>query len=681
MGILSSLFGIGGGGSRPSTQTVVQSQKIPEELSPFVKELLGEAQTLYQADIERGYDPYTALTTAPFTAEQLQAQEDITGLRGTQAPFIQEALDIQRGGAEKFTPEVAQEYQSPYQRAVTDIEKREAERVFERDIIPRFEKSAVDAGGLSGLGTRATLGRSELQRNQAQLLADIEAKGLQSSFQDARKQFADQKAREQTLAANIGRTGPALFQAGLTEAGATEGVGAQKRELGQSALDEAYFKFLEEQKYPQQTLAEYSGTVYGNPMLGTPSRTTTQTSTPFQPSMGQNLLGLGLTGLNIYGMGGGFSGNFSGQTLANRAYGPASGVRKGGGKVGGLSGLPVVRRQRNGGVLDIESYEADPDEYPRTRLTNLRTPEGRGRRPLSFAEQAKKVQEMFGVTRRDPEAALKRQQEYTSELAKETQEFETGQEAARAKRFERRMARAKEGNPMARFAAIQKAIQAGVMGEQGIDIVEGMEVFGEEMAPLNQKMSDLMNTIEEEDEATKAGQRERKHERVINALKTNKEFQEKLLALPRKEMLEFLATVRGIGDIQKLATDIDKVYLDHQDKQVANAMKKLTYELNLDKALTEKIKVALSNVDLIGVETDIYKVASEALFSNSEIKNSLSKEVIRTIAERAAKLLDVDPQSTGPIRQVPAHVRRRSQNQNLSPRVRRSETDIKSKLK
>jgi len=146
-------------------------------------------------------------------------------------------------------------------------------------------------------------------------------------------------------------------------------------------------------------------------------------------------------------------------------------------------------------------------------------------------------------------------------------------------------------------------------------------------------------------------------------------------------MLEFLATVRGIGDIEKLGAQIDEIYLKDKDRKIDNAMKKLTYELNLDKALTDKIKVALSNVDLIGVETDIYKVASEALFSNSEIKNSLSEEVIRTIAERAAKILGVDPNSTGPIRQEPAHTKRRSQNQNVSPRVRRSETDIKSKLK
>ena len=682
MGILSSLFGIGGTGKQATTTQVIQSQ-IPKELSPFVKQILAESKALYEADIERGYDPYTALTTAPFTAEQLQAQEDIKGLRGTQAPFIQEALGIQREGAEKFTPEVAQEYMSPYQRAVTDIEKREAQTSFERTARPAFEKRAVDAGGMSGLGTRAGVESAEMQRGQSRLLADIEAKGLQSSFLNAQQQFAQQKQREQQLAANIGRTGPAFFGATLAEAGAAEGVGAERRELAQSGLDEAYFKFLEEQQFPQRTLSQYSGSVYANPMLGTPTRTSTTTGTPFQPSMGQNLLGLGLTGLNIYGMGGGAALGGTGFTAGNAFQNIAGGGQKlkgflkGGGKVGGLSGLPVVRRQVNDQVMplyDIERENVDIN-FPYTPPPDTRLPEGRGRRPMSFAEQVREVQERFGVTRRDPEALQKRHQKYTSELAKETKEFETDQETARAKRFERRTARAQKGNPMARFAAIQKAIEAGVMGEQGIDPVAGMRVFGEEMAPLNQKMSDLMNTIEEEDEAVKAGQREKKHERVINALKTNKEFQEKLLALPREEMLEFLATVRGIGDIEKLGADIDKVYLDHQDKQLANSMKKLTYELNLDKALTDKIKVALSNVDLIGVETDIYKVASEALFSNSEIKNSLSKEVIRTIAERAAKLLGVDPNSTGPIRQVPAHIRRRSQNQNLSPRVRRSKKD------
>jgi hypothetical protein len=655
MGILSSLFGIGGTGKQATTTQVIQSQ-IPKELSPFVKEILSEAQALYGADIERGYDPYTALTTAPFTAEQLQAQEDIKGLRGTQAPFIQEALGIQREGAEKFTPEVAQEYMSPYQRAVTDIEKREAETQFERNVLPRFEKRAVDAGGLSGLGTRAGVEAAELQRGQSQLLADIEAKGLQSSFMNAQQQFAQQKAREQQMAANIGRTGPALFGATLAEAGAAEGVGAERRELAQSGLDEAYFKFLEEQQFPQRTLAQYQGSVYGNPMLGTPTRTTTTTGTPYQPSMGQNLLGLGLTGLNIYGMGGGFGGNFSGQTLGNRMFGPASGViRKGGGSVGmsdknlgkymeqgsgaisakdrnrlmslyksGLSGLPVVRRQAGTQVdmpIDIEEENVDIN-FPYIR------PQKRVGEPVRGLGNIREIYEQMGYRPETPGAIQRREQEFASELAKKTREFETGEETARAKRFERRMERAKEGNPMARFAAIQKAIQAGVMGEQGLDIVEGMKVYGEEMAPLNEKMSDLINTIDEEDEAIKAGQRKRKHERLINTLKTDKELQERLTALPRKNMQELLADLANIGTIEKLYSEIDK-------NEAAAKKGNVDLALKLRKDLREERQLVLNQVKAVVGQDGLLAAAT-----NPETMTALAKKFGLTPTETAILILE-----------------------------------------
>ena len=73
--------------------------------------------------------------------------------------------------------------------------------------------------------------------------------------------------------------------------------------MAQTALDEAYYRFLEEQQFPQTNLAQYSGTVYGNPF----ARTFDQTKTSFspQPSTGQSLLSLGLTGI---GLAGGFGG-------------------------------------------------------------------------------------------------------------------------------------------------------------------------------------------------------------------------------------------------------------------------------------------------------------------------------------------------------------------------------------
>ena len=683
MGILSSLFGIGGTGKQATTTQVIQSQ-IPKELSPFVKEILSEAQALYGADIERGYDPYTALTTAPFTAEQLQAQEDIKGLRGTQAPFIQEALGIQREGAEKFTPEVAQEYMSPYQRAVTDIEKREAETQFERNVLPRFEKRAVDAGGLSGLGTRAGVEAAELQRGQSQLLADIEAKGLQSSFLNAQQQFAQQKAREQQMAANIGRTGPALFGATLAEAGAAEGVGAERRELAQSGLDEAYFKFLEEQKFPQQTLAQYSGTVYGNPMLGTPTRTTTTTGTPYQPSMGQNLLGLGLTGLNIYGMGGGFGGNFSGQTLGNRMFGPASGViRKGGGSVGmsdknlgkymeqgsgaisakdrdrlmslyksGLSGLPVVRRQSGTQVIS-DDFEGDRENIKITEEYRLPSPPTElGKTRIPFMDQLARLQEHLGVQRINPED-LRRI--YRDEKSSLESALKSNREGRLADFAERRKAREGRTNPMARFAANQKAIQALVGGEGGVDWVKGAGVFGEEHATLNEKQNALMNKLDDEEAAIKSGLRDDEHAQLIQSIKSNTQLQTQLLKLPESEMNKLLTGATLIGKLEEVDA---KIIAERQKALLARWEK----EFKLDKAMTEKIKAILDNAEKIATEPEVFEAAVQDLLDNPLFAGK-GERLIRSIVKEIADTHKVDGSPTGA--RIP-HIKHRRSAEKLN---------------
>ena len=334
MGFLSSLFG--SSKSRPSTQTVVQSQKLPAEIAPAVKKVVDEAEAIYDAEKARGYVPYEGATIAPFTAQEEQAMQGIAGLVGTQQPFIDESLGITRQQTQAFTPEVAEQFMSPYQRAVTDIEKREAQRVFEREVMPRLEAQAVQAGGMSGLGTRAALEAAEAQRNQSQLLADIETRGLQAAFQDARSAFEQQKAREAGAAAAIGRAGAETFKSGLAEQGALQAVGEQRRDLAQSALDEEYFKFLEEREFPQQRLAEYSGFVYGNPLTRIPSQTQTTTGTPFQPSFGRQLLGIGST------LGGAFLGGPGGAKAFDKFFGKTG---------GGISSL--VKRKAGGGFPDL----------------------------------------------------------------------------------------------------------------------------------------------------------------------------------------------------------------------------------------------------------------------------------------------------------------------------------------
>ena len=348
MGFLSSLFGIGGGSSKPATQQVVQTSKLPEEIAPFASDVLERAQAEFDRRTAEGYSPYQGATIAPFTPEEEAAQTGIQALVGTSRPLQEEALALTRQQQQQFTPEVAQQFMSPYQRAVTDIEKREAQRTFERNVQPALEAKAVQqGGGMSGLGTRAGIEASEAQREQGRLLADIEARGLQSAFQDARMGFEQQKARERAQAADVFSAGPSILKSGLAEQGALQTVGEQRRDLAQSALDEEYFKFLEEQAFPQERLAEYSGFVYGNPLMQQRTKTATGTFEQSQPSLGRSLLGLAGTAAGLYGMAGGFTGAPSMATFDKRMWGGKTG--------GGIAGL--VNRS-NGGSLRGQPLQA-----------------------------------------------------------------------------------------------------------------------------------------------------------------------------------------------------------------------------------------------------------------------------------------------------------------------------------
>ena len=299
MGFFSSLFGTSK--STSPSSTVVQSTSIPKEIAPFLTETLEGYQDLYKNQLERGYQDYTGDTIAPLTQSQEQALTGLEGLRGTTQPFYQTATDRAVGAGASFTPEAAQQYMSPYQQAVTDIEKREATRNFEGNILPKLEAQAVGAGAMSGLGSRAGVEMSEAQRNQSQLLSDIQAKGQQRAFDAASKQFEAERTRERGVGQDLGQLAGQSLTSNISEIGAQKAAGEERQNLTQLGLDEAYRKFLEREEFPETTLATYSGGIYGNPL----SRTFDQTTNTFgaQPSTGQSLLSLGLGGLGLYGMG------------------------------------------------------------------------------------------------------------------------------------------------------------------------------------------------------------------------------------------------------------------------------------------------------------------------------------------------------------------------------------------
>ena len=573
MGFLSSLFGVSD--RTPKTATNVISTKLPTELSPYVKEVLGEAQDLYKAEIDRGFDPYTGQMIAPLTTEEQQAMAGISGLTGTTKPYLEEALETYRKGGDEFTAETAEKFMSPYQQAVTDVQLREAQENFEGKVMPKFEADAVGAGGMSGLGTRAGIQAAELQRGQSQLLADIQAKGSQAAYQDARQGFEAQQARERTMATDVGRMGPAMFQAGLTEQGALQTVGEQKRQLGQSALDEAYGKFLQEKNFPQQTLANYSNTIYGNPVLGTPSLTRTTTGLPGAPSTGQQLLGLGMTGLNIYGAG--TAGGTQGFNWG--AAGKGMGFKKEGGQVSG--GLSTLRRANGGPTWG--DYPTDPEFLESVRIEDSfqTQPE-----PASTSGM---TQEFLNLYRQMGKDIPARSEEMKGIRTKFATDQRTMSEAADKKQsdfsdasFSKREAEIKRRREKYPFASIQKAIAAGMKQPTiAMMFTEGVAVGGAELEKKANELDNMVDALEGIKFNAKSKEMSVQAATNLNNLKTDANLQLELVKLDTDTQLKLLGLLKEGMTIQaalakaKGASKVGKIttpYLNDRNSAVRGAI-------------------------------------------------------------------------------------------------------------
>ena len=553
MGFLSSLFGVKD--RTPATNQVVQSAKLPPEIAPFVKEIAGEARDLYRGEIERGYDPYTGQMIAELTPEEQQAMTGIAGLAGATRPFLEEAMTTFRTGAEKFTPETAQEYMSPYQRAVTDIEKREAERAFEKQDQAR-EARAVEAGAGSMMGSRAAIEAAEAARNQQQLLGDIEARGLQRAFENAQQQFGAQKARERTMASDVARTGTALTQADIAGLGALQTVGEQKRALGQSALDEAYGKFLEERNFPQQTLADYSSTIYGNPFARTPSFNRTGSNLPGAPSMGQQLLGLGLTGLNIYGAG--TKGGTQGFNLGAAGKGMLG--LAGGGRLSGLSGLPVIRRQVSGPVDDTRTLEdllaIDQEESaPLINIPKLN----------EYVDSPSKRESLIQNPDLDPEKVKASEEKDISALQNLFSGFSTGEKKLSDDYFKRKkeLLQAEEYP----FANIQSAIAAGMESPTiAMGIIQGMAKAGELTKDEKKELKKAEIEMLGEEFGVEKEQLAKKERRALNIFERNSSLRKRLLSLPSELRTKVLNEINALKGIQVKDATIAKLLAEAEEE-------------------------------------------------------------------------------------------------------------------
>jgi hypothetical protein len=160
----------------------------------------GQFQNQYQ-----GFGPYQASNFQ----NQFQAPGQFqAGQFGTDRVQAQGLQNFQMGPAERVStqsfrqPGTAEAYMDPYMQNVVGIQQREAQRA--ADIAGTQRGAQAVASGAFG-GSRQAIMDAEAARNLSQQKGDIQARGLQSAFQNAQQQFnAEQGYGLQAQQANQG---------------------------------------------------------------------------------------------------------------------------------------------------------------------------------------------------------------------------------------------------------------------------------------------------------------------------------------------------------------------------------------------------------------------------------------------------------------------------------------------
>jgi hypothetical protein len=311
----------GGGGGQQQQPTQTSTITIPEYAQPYMETLLGKAQAL----TESPYQTYGQQRIAGTTAQQEAARQEAAGL-GTPGQFgvgtgmigvgglgsLGYGAQAAGAGQQYFgmaqDPTQVQALMSPYQQAVTDIQKQAATR--EAQIAQNQANLASARQGTYG-GARQALMQSERERGLLDRLNQIQAQGSQSAFDAARQaqQFGSElglrgfqtgitgAGQAAQAGQALGQIGSAQQQADLARLQAQEQFGGLTQQQQQQALDMAYQDFLSQQQYPYKQLGFMSDLLRGSANLaGTGGKTIYEAP----PSTTQNLMQLGLGGLGLY---------------------------------------------------------------------------------------------------------------------------------------------------------------------------------------------------------------------------------------------------------------------------------------------------------------------------------------------------------------------------------------------
>jgi len=335
------------GSSGGSTTSTVTNTTIPKQFYPFFERVLTRGEAISNQD----YTPYPGgERLAGVTGDTTQSYNMVRDMAGRGMPGTQQAMGMTQnaydaagqagaGGPYQFSEfgysdpgtfsgQAIGQYMSPFMQNVVNTQKMSALEDFQ--IANQARNAQASQAGAFG-GSRFGVQQGMAERDLLSRTNQIQAEGLQKSYEDAQRMFeqdrAARMATEQARAAELSRVQSgqsaenynyanfglerARQQAALADqfsqleqraragdvqaAQLLQAQGAQQQAQRQASLDIGYQDFLRQLDFPMAQLERYASILHGSPV----ANATTQTQqVPYNPI--QQALGMGISALGLY---------------------------------------------------------------------------------------------------------------------------------------------------------------------------------------------------------------------------------------------------------------------------------------------------------------------------------------------------------------------------------------------
>jgi hypothetical protein len=235
---------------------------------------------------------------ASLSPMQTQIGQTLSGMQvpgqfGTGTQAVQSGIGTLQGMTD---PSKTQAFMSPYIQNVMDVNKQEAMRDAQKQLVGA--NLASSRQGTYG-GARNALMQSEADRNLQTKMGNIQATGMQNAFDSAQKAQLAQAAGYGQLGSTMGALGTSQLAGQMDITKAQGAYGDLQRAVQQQQLDAQYGDLMARLNQPLTNVETMSNLARGIPLTQTAG---TQTTTTPPPSFASQLAGMGLTGLSLYNM-------------------------------------------------------------------------------------------------------------------------------------------------------------------------------------------------------------------------------------------------------------------------------------------------------------------------------------------------------------------------------------------